>query len=28
LSKFCWACQSYGAEPNLDTFCSYFELQR
>jgi hypothetical protein len=27
LSKFCWACQSYGVEPNLDTFCSYFELQ-
>ena len=28
LSKFCWACQSYGAEPHLDTFCTYFELQR
>lgn len=27
LSKFCWACLSYGAEPNLDTFCDYFELQ-
>ena len=28
MSKFCWAYQSYGAEPNLDTFCTYFELQR
>jgi hypothetical protein len=23
LSKFCWACESYGAEPNVDTFCTY-----
>jgi hypothetical protein len=28
LSKFCWACESYGAEPNVDTFCAYYELQR
>jgi hypothetical protein len=27
LSKFCWACLSYGAKPNLDTFCKYYELQ-
>ena len=26
LSKFCWACESYGAEPDLDTFCEYYEL--
>jgi hypothetical protein len=26
LSKFCWACESYGAEPDLDTFCTYYEL--
>jgi len=28
LSKFCWACKSYGATPDLDTFCTYHELQR
>jgi len=28
LSKFAWACESYGAVPHIDTFCSYFELQR
>jgi len=28
LSKFAWAYESYGAVPNIDTFCSYFELQR
>ena len=28
LSKFCWACLSYGAEPNVGTFCKYYELQR
>jgi hypothetical protein len=28
LSKFCWACESYGAEPTMDTFCAYYELQR
>jgi hypothetical protein len=28
LSKFCWACESYGVEPNVDTFCAYYELQR
>jgi hypothetical protein len=28
LSKFCWACESNGAEPNVDTFCVYYELQR
>jgi hypothetical protein len=27
LSKFCWACDSYGATPNLDTFCAYYELR-
>ena len=26
-SKFCWACLSYGAEPNMGTFCEYYELQ-
>ena len=28
LSKFCWACLSYGVEPNIGTFCKYYELQR
>jgi hypothetical protein len=28
LSKFCWACESCGAKPNVDTFCTYYELQR
>jgi len=28
LSKFAWACESYGSVPHIDTFCSYFELQR
>ena len=28
LSRFCWANESYGATPNLDTFCAYYELQR
>ena len=28
LSKFAWACESYGAVPHIDTFCSYFKLQR
>lgn len=28
LSKFCWVCESYGLEPELDTFCAYYELQR
>jgi hypothetical protein len=28
LSKFYWACESYDAEPNVDTFCTYYELQR
>jgi hypothetical protein len=28
LSKFCWACEFYGAVPNIDTFCAYFELQK
>lgn len=28
LSKFCWACESYCSEPDLDTFCAYYELQR
>jgi len=26
LSKFCWACESYGVEPDLDTFYEYYEL--
>ena len=26
LSKFCWACVSYGAELDVDTFCTYYEL--
>ena len=26
LSKFCWVYESYGAEPDLDTFCTYYEL--
>jgi hypothetical protein len=28
LSKFCWAYESYGTEPNFDTLCTYYELQR
>ena len=28
LSKFAWACESCGVVPNIDIFCSYFELQR
>lgn len=28
LSKFYWACKSYGASPDVDTFCSYYELQK
>jgi hypothetical protein len=28
LSKFYWAYESYGVEPNVDTFCIYYELQR
>ena len=27
LSKFCWACLSYGMEPNVGTFYEYYELQ-
>ena len=27
LSKFCYACETYGAPPDLDTFCAYYELQ-
>ena len=26
LSKFCYACEMYGALPDLDTFCTYYEL--
>ena len=26
LSKFCWACLSYGTEPNIGTFYEYYEL--
>ena len=26
LSKFCWACLSYGVEPNIGTFYEYYEL--
>ena len=28
LRKFAWACESYGAMPHIDTFCSYFDIQR
>ena len=28
LSKFCWACLSYGAKPNVGTFYEYYKLQR
>ena len=28
LSKFCYACETYGAPPDLDKFCAYYELQR
>ena len=28
LSKFCYACETYGVAPDLDTFCAYYELQR
>jgi hypothetical protein len=28
LSKFCWACHSYGSDPDIDTFCAYYELQK
>jgi hypothetical protein len=28
LSKFCWACEYYGAAPNIDTFYAYFEMQK
>ena len=28
LSKFCWAYESYGATSDLDTFYTYYELQR
>jgi hypothetical protein len=26
LSKFCWACGSYGVVPHIDTFYTYYEL--
>jgi hypothetical protein len=28
LSKFYWACESYDPQLDLDTFCTYYELQR
>jgi hypothetical protein len=28
LSKFCWAYEYYGANPNIDMFCVYYELQK
>lgn len=28
LSKFAWACKSYGAAPDIDSFCSFYELQK
>ena len=28
LSEFCWACISYGVEPDVDTFCAYYGLQK
>jgi hypothetical protein len=27
LSKFCYACETYGAPLDLDTFCAYYKLQ-
>lgn len=26
LNKFCYACETYGAPLDLDTFCMYYEL--
>lgn len=26
LSKFCYACETYGSPPDLDTLCAYYEL--
>lgn len=28
LSKFCYACEMYGAAPDIDTFCAHYELQK
>lgn len=28
LSKFCYACETCGVPPDLDTFCTYYELQQ
>jgi hypothetical protein len=28
LSKFCWVCESYDADPDIDTFCAYYELHK
>jgi len=28
LSKFCWVYESHGAKPDIDTFCTYYELQK
>jgi hypothetical protein len=28
LSKCCWTCESYGADPDIDTFYAYYELQK
>jgi hypothetical protein len=28
LEKFCYACETYGAPPDLDMFCTFYELQR
>ena len=28
LSKICYACKTYGAPPDLDTFCAYYSLRR
>lgn len=28
LSKFAWACESYRAAPDIDSFCSFYELQK
>jgi hypothetical protein len=27
LGKFYWACLSYGAKPDVGTFCEYYKLQ-
>ena len=26
IAKFYWACMTFGAEPDIDYFCTYYEL--